>query len=199
LRLASGPSLRVDVASALTLQSSGVVELHRGAIYIDTRGAVAGVRVETPLGALDDVGTQFEVRLTDASLALRVREGTVRWTHRMHTREVAAGRELTVDASLALREAAIEPHGPAWDWLDGITPALEIDGRTAAEFLHWAARERGVRLEYSSPALADTAQAVVLHGSVRGMTVDQALITVLPTCRLRHRFAGELLIVDSAE
>jgi hypothetical protein len=36
----------------------------------------------------------------------------------------------------------------------------------------------------------------VVHGSVEGLTVEEALATVLPSCGLRHRVEGDRILLQ---
>jgi len=65
VRLASGPSVRIDEGSLVRLESAEVVALDRGALYVDSGAAPgsAALEVATPLGTVRHLGTQFETRL----------------------------------------------------------------------------------------------------------------------------------------
>ena len=73
---------------------------------------------------------------------------------------------------------------------------MELEGRSLREFLDWMVRERGLRLQFTSPDLAGAASEISLNGSIDGMTLDQALESVLPTCRMAHRINGDVLVVQ---
>src|SRR5262249_34172922 len=77
LRLSDGTSARLDTGSRARPLSATVIELAYGALYLDTGRDAKGLEVRTPLGTVHDIGTQFEVRLRDASLRVRVRTGIV--------------------------------------------------------------------------------------------------------------------------
>jgi ferric-dicitrate binding protein FerR (iron transport regulator) len=198
LRLASGHAVRLDVGTRLQLVTDSVLTLERGAVYIDSRAALArtAVAVRTPFGVATDVGTQFEVRLTATSLQVRVREGLVNVERDGRTHAAGAGTELTVDAAGSVERRSTPVYGPAWQWSLEIAPAFDIDGRSLRELLDWVSRETGWRLRFTDPAVATGASAVILSGSVAGLTPAEALATVLPTSGLRHRVVDGVLIVE---
>src|SRR5687768_1282647 len=71
LRTPDGASLRLDAGSRLRLVAAGEVELLSGAVYVDSRAGAAGggqprLTVRTAHGVLEELGTQFEVRLLPA-------------------------------------------------------------------------------------------------------------------------------------
>ncbi len=118
---------------------------------MDSRGplgsAVEPLEIRTPLGTVRDIGTQFEVRLAE-SLRISVREGRVSFEGQGDRVELDAGDELEAgEAGRTLRHGN-DPFGVEWSWIDGITPMMELEGRSAREFLDWAARESGLRLSF---------------------------------------------------
>jgi fido (protein-threonine AMPylation protein) len=76
---------------------------------------------------------------------------------------------------------------------------MEIEGRSLREFLDWMARERGFRIRFSSGDLEADAGSIRLNGSIRGMTLDQALESVLLASGMRHRIEADLLVVERLE
>jgi hypothetical protein len=72
---------------------------------------------------------------------------------------------------------------------------MEIEGRPVGEFLDWIARERGLQLTFEDPALYVTAAETGLNGSIDGMSLDQALEAVLPTCGMTHHIQNGTLTV----
>lgn len=207
LRLAGGPSVRIDVASVVRIESAGVVALDRGGAYVDSGPASTGtaaIEIATALGSVRHVGTQFEVRLLGdpaaaAALRVRVREGTVRVEHAGRTYEAHAGGELVLSSGGGERRAAAPVEGALWDWVQETAPPLDIEGTTLAVFLDWVSRETGLPWRFSDPALERAALGTVLHGSIAGLTPEEALSVVLPGCGLApHRAEGALLLEPAA-
>jgi hypothetical protein len=194
LRLAGGTSVRLDTGSRARLVSPTVIELSRGAVYLDTRGDSQGFEVRTPLGTAYDIGTQFEVRLRDSSLRLRVRTGVVELRRGNQSIPARPGTELTVAAGEVLR-ATIPAYGPEWEWTASLAPVFEIEGRPLAAFLEHLSREHGWTLRYADSALARDATGIILHGSVTGLQPQEALAVALATSGLAHRFQDEELVV----
>jgi ferric-dicitrate binding protein FerR (iron transport regulator) len=202
LRLSTGASLRLDVRTRIEIASDRSLALLAGAVYIDSgspgapAGPADGVEIHTPAGLVREIGTQFEVRLTDAAVRLRVREGMVTVDRPAGRLEVTSGRELRVDGDGSTGVRDLPPHGEDWAWIEAITPLMEIEGRSLREFLDWMARERGLGIRFAAGDLEAAAADIRLKGSIAGMSLDQALESVLMTCRMRPRIAGDLLIVE---
>ena len=172
----------------------------------------AAIEIETPFGRVTDLGTRFEVRLiradesadgrggdagaVPAGLRVAVREGRVKLATEFGEYEAAAGSELSFYAGGRLDRATALPYGSSWHWVESVRPPLEIEGVRLTTFLDWAARESGRRWRFTRSDGRDDDYDVVLHGSIDGMTVEEALSTVLPSCGLRHRVEGDELLID---
>jgi hypothetical protein len=135
-----------------------------------------------------------------------VREGRVAFDTASTVITVDAGYE----AERTIATPGLEPTAAAivpreiplaalnFDWVRSVTPMLEIDGRSLQTFLEWIARERGLRLHFATPREAAAAPGIRLTGSVAGMTLDQALDSVLATCQMSHRIEGDVLRIAFA-
>ena len=201
LRLSTGHSLRLDRGTVLRIEEASDVMLEAGSVYVDSGdgAARAGSRVmRTRLGVVREIGTLYEVRLTDGGLRVRVREGRVALDVGSQVREVAAAGELALgeDGTVASRRIAI--HGPEWDWIAPVTTVPELDGMNPRALLEWVARERGWRLRFDTEELARTAGRITLDGSLERLSLDQALDAVLPTCGLSYRLEEDALVISQA-
>lgn len=198
LRVTNGVSVRLDVGSRARLSSPMVIELSEGAVYVDTGQEVTGLEVRTPLGTARDIGTQFEIRVRDSALRVRVRTGVVELWRDDRPISARPGTELMVTDD-GIVSSAVSPFGPAWDWVVGIAPALEIDGRTLAAFLEGMSREHGWTVHYADTALERDAADIILHGSVTGLTPHEALAVAVTTSGLDHQLQdGEVVVSRTA-
>ena len=196
---AIGVSIRLDRDTAVTFVDGHRVSLGRGAVYVDSgadrRGP--GVQIVTPLGSVRHVGTQFEVRLEQDGLQIRVREGTIALDAGGRDWTSAAGQSLVLVRGRAPEAHAISTTGPDWNWVAQLAPPFRLEGAAVAAFLDWVSREQGWRWEYDSAATKARMERVVLHGSIDGLLPEEALAAVLPTCGLTSRRDGDRLIVSA--
>jgi ferric-dicitrate binding protein FerR (iron transport regulator) len=201
LRAPFGHSIRLDSDTTLRVLSDAAFVLERGAIYVDSHGgttvAASSLRIDTPVGAIEDRGTQFEARWEGGSLSLRVREGQVTIEAVAGPLIARAGEALRLDAAGRVDRSDQAASGQAWAWTETIAPMMDIQGRSLMEFLDWVVRERGARLQFADTRLAGRAPAILLRGSITGMTLDEATASVLATCGLTHRWEGGALLVGS--
>ncbi len=195
LRLAGGQSLRLDANSSLRLVSPTKVTLDRGAVYLDSSGG-RPVAVRTILGEFVPSGTQFEVRhLGHDGVRLRVREGRVTLERKGTSVTAVSGDELVIREDGTLARAQNDPAGPSWDWILEAVRVPEIEGRTLRSFLDWMVRERGLKLEFEPADAAALGNEVILHGSVSGMTPEEALRTVTLSSGFSYQISDGKLIV----
>ena len=194
LRFHDGTSVRLDVRSRLRVLSSSAIELAAGAAYVDTEREDGRFEVRTALATARDMGTQFEVRLIDESLRLRVRSGMVELRDRTQAITGRPGTEIMLSSTGAVTRP-VAAHGAEWDWTTRVSPPLEMDGASLASFLQRVAREHGWNVEYRDPSLARDAEAIILHGSVRDLTAREALDVAIATSGLRHRVERGSLVV----
>jgi hypothetical protein len=199
--LADGTSVRLGGGTLVGFESNERLELTRGVLYVDANPGrrTRAIAINTPFGMVSHVGTQFELRVQPDSLNVRVREGEVavvvdgssmRQTSR-------AGEALLISRGRAAVRSRIATSGPEWDWVTTIAQPFRLEGATVAAFLEWVSREQGWHWEYADAATKRRAERTVLHGSIEGLTPEEALAAVLPASGLTSRRDGDRLIVTS--
>jgi hypothetical protein len=202
LRLAGGPTVRLDHGTRLHLETASALELEAGAVYLDSGASAAPLEVRTPFGTARDVGTRFEVRLGKggAPLRVRVREGKVALERAGGSHLAGAGVELAVAADGTVTEGRVPVHGELWDWTLTLLPVYEVEGRSLREFLDWAAAEAGWRLRFAEPSLGERAGEVTLHGTITGLGLEDAVALSLLSSGLdlTYRVEEGILVVERA-
>ena len=192
-----GTSVKIDRGSRVVLDAAAGLTLDRGALFIDAGPAARDddVHVRTPLGSVRHLGTQFEVRLHDEAMRVRVREGSVavenadgRWVSR-------EGEALRVTRGRPPERQPILTYGDDWNWVNELAPPFALEGSTLGSFLEWASHHHGLRWQYADRGLRDRTASILLHGSIEGLSAEEALAAVLRTCGLTLRRQGELLII----
>jgi len=205
LRLAGGAAVRLAEGTRARLLSARRIELESGALYVDSAGAASGaetqVEIQTAIGWVREIGTQFSVRtLSDVKrLEVRVREGEIQVQRRGDTVAAMAGSELVLGAEGPVGRRPISSHGADWDWVLDRAPAYAIEGRTLSEFLRWIGRETGWRIELSAAASQRSVGEVVLHGRITGLRPDRAAQVVLSGAELSGEVVDGTLRIDLRE
>jgi ferric-dicitrate binding protein FerR (iron transport regulator) len=193
LKLTTGSMLRMDESTRLHVHSPREVTLLDGRIYIDTAGRDSSLDVDTALGSVRPIGTRFEVRVGNGQLRVRVRDGEVIVDADGRSASAGVGTEIATGAD-GLVTRPVAPFGSEWAWIARTAPPFALGGRTLAEFLEWVSGETGYAIEFQGDASV-AAATTVLHGSIDGLTPEEALEVVLPSTRLAHRIANGRLIV----
>lgn len=199
VRLANGQSVRLHPGSRARLVSPTHVELLKGAVYVDSGDAqdLEGIEIFTAFGTVFDVGTQFEVRMseTEETLRVRVRSGSISLVREAGTHSATIGEELRVDGDGVISRGTYNRSGADWDWILSAAPALDIEGQPLNSFLDWVSDETGLEITYEDQVLAGAATTIELHGTIEGLRPDEALVAVLPGTGLDHQIDGGRLII----
>jgi ferric-dicitrate binding protein FerR (iron transport regulator) len=197
-----GLEVRLDVNAALAFDGASRARLENGRVYVDAgRGdtAAKAFSLETSLGAVRHVGTQYSVRLTPAELNVAVREGSVEIQRGSEPVVAEAGELVSIMRDGSIRRDSVTRFGDSWHWAEAVGPGFMIEGRSLDEYLTWSARETGRRLVYASSAAAREAETTHLKGSVDGMNPDAALLAVVATApSLRLSLTVDQLRIERA-
>lgn len=197
--LLDGGEVRANEQTRIRFIGVREIQVERGAIYLDGGSRHRSLVVQTPFGAVRDVGTRFEVAAVDGAWRVRVREGLVLVERGDVRRQAGAGQELMIESSGRIVERPAATYGADWNWVVHAAPAFQIEGRTLPEFLDWVVRESGRRIEFSSDELRGRTSGTILHGSIDNLTAEEALGVVLPTCGFSHRIESQRVLVTSLE
>jgi hypothetical protein len=192
----SGSSVRLGAMTEVVFDV-GRVSLSRGLIYVDADPArnARQLVVDTPFGRVSHSSTQFELRLDERSLGVRVREGEVTVESRQGRVTAGVGDALRVSSERPVERTRVSTSGVEWAWVTAMAAPFALEGATVPAFLNWASREQGWRWEYASPSARRLAERAVLHGSIEGLTPEDALLAVLPASGLTASRQGDQLIV----
>jgi ferric-dicitrate binding protein FerR (iron transport regulator) len=200
--LPGGDSIRLDHATSIVLQAPAVLMLHEGALYADSSGAEGAgshLEIRTAYGVVSDVGTQFELRLEPTGLRIRVREGEVALADRGSRLVVGLGEGLTVSRGRQPVRFPVPLFGETWSWTSEVVPPFAVEGRLLPDFLAWVSREQGWRWRFADDRAARHGSRITLHGSVEGLTPEQALSVVLPTAAMTHEVEDGALVISFLE
>lgn len=182
----NGATLRIDRATRVRIDSPRLVTLERGAVYFSSDGRKAGAVIRTPLGAVRDIGTQFEVRVQDERVHVRVREGRVDFANRA---VADAGTELIANLA-GIERKTIAVSGPEWEWIASAAPPLPLEGLTLRDAISRIAREKGLRVRWGDGVDG----TIRLHGRT-AFTIDEALDAATAASGVTYRIQNDTLII----
>ncbi len=200
LLLARSESLRIDENTRIRVDAADRFTLLAGRIYADTGQFVyrnGGLKIDTEFGVVTDVGTQFSVAAIDQSLDVAVREGRVGVRSQTDTYAARMGERLTLVQGEGASVTELDTHDEYWDWVVDLTPMFDTTNKSLLDFLKWAARETGRELQFGSDESRMFAMRTDVHGSVDGMTPDEALEAVLATTTVRYQIRKDRIVIET--
>jgi FecR protein len=197
--LLEGTSVRMAGGAVVVFESRDRIVLVRGAVYVDVEPArhQDHLVVDTPFGAVRHEGTQFQLRLNEKSLDVRVREGTVTVDAKEGRLRSTAGEALVIASDRPVERRRIPTSGAEWAWITAMAPRFTLEGATVSSFLTWVCREQGWQWEYTDAPAKRRGERAVLHGSIDGLTPEDAVRAVLPAAGLAATRDGDKLIVSA--
>jgi hypothetical protein len=198
ITLAGAESLRLDEQTTLVAVAANQFELVEGRVYADTGNFMyrdKGLIIDTPIGTVTDVGTQFAVDLEDSGLDVAVREGRVDVMNAGQEFVAVAGERMRIESGQGATFDKLAPHDAYWDWVSSLAPAYDIENRSLLDFLRWAARESGLELVFEDNDLRMAAMRTDLHGSVEDFKPAEAISAVLSTTTFHYSLEGEKLVI----
>lgn len=198
LRLAGGIAVRVDSGTRVHVASEASLFLEHGRIYVDSEGSrvTAPFEIRTDLGVARDIGTRFKVSVSSSALRVRVRDGIVQLLHRGQSHDATRGEELTLHDNGNMVRRTVAVYGPDWAWAVALAGAFELEGRSLSAFLTWVCEENGWELSFADAVAQREADTAILHGSIEGLTPEEALPAVLLTTGMEHELNDGILIVQ---
>lgn len=199
--LANGVELRLDSHTDITLDTERSMALASGALYLDSThrtGPPETVAIVARGTMIRDIGTRYEVRLSDLELRVRVRDGRVEVSSAFGLRAADRGGQLRVTSSGIISGSA-STSGADWDWTVRATRPPQLEGRPLPEFLAWAEREGGRPIRFADPAVARANATTIVYGAIERLTVEEALDVVLPSCGLARRTDSDAITVVGAD
>ena len=199
LLLVGSESVRLGSNSALRIDERARFTLLKGRVYADT-GQFAyrngGLQIDTGLGVVTDVGTQFAVEFDGDTLDVAVREGRVDVRQDAGAFVAIAGERLVVDEAGSAELTELAPHSIYWNWAAELAPTFDIENKSLMDFLDWASREAGMELVFASDELRMAAMRTELHGSVEDFGPIEALESVLATTAFKYRIEDGKVVIE---
>ena len=198
LELANGGSMRLAQATEIVV-GIDAFELVSGRLYFDSysRPSSAAISVATPLGTVNDIGTQFEVSLNADALRVRVREGAIAVAEGGSVVSTAsAGEALQRTLTGSWERERIAADDPEWRWAEELARVSESEREPILVYLRWIARETGKQLEFESPLIELAAETASFSGDPRGLTPRNLLETITAISNFSYELTddGTILI-----
>jgi ferric-dicitrate binding protein FerR (iron transport regulator) len=202
----NGGSLRIDEDTRVEFLSVDEIALRSGRVYFDsqpstlqagiTQSSAASFAIRTDQGVVKHVGTQYMTGINGGAVTISVREGQVRIENDYQQATAVAGMQVTMVGNSQPTYANVSCHGDNWHWVEQMAPAIDIDQRSAYEFISWVGRESCLEVRFVSDAVERRAHETIMAGTVN-LEPQIALQTLLQTTDLGvHIENGWIVIVE---
>jgi ferric-dicitrate binding protein FerR (iron transport regulator) len=201
----NGGSLRIDADTRVEFVSPDEIVLRSGRVYFDsqpaslqagiTQSSIGRFAIRTDQGIVKHIGTQYMTGINGGALTISVREGEVEVENAHQQASAVAGQQMTVVGSNRPTFTNISRHGDNWRWVEQMAPEIDIDQRSAYEFISWAARESGFEIRFVSDAVEQRAHETVMSGTV-DLEPQDALHTLLQTTDLGARIQDGWIVIN---
>ncbi len=201
LLLARNVSLRIDENTRIQVNGADRFTLLGGRMYADTGQFVyrdGGLEIDTAFGVVSDIGTQFAVSLGSESVEVSVREGRVELASATDLLAARMGERLTLVQGQGASVTRLDTYDPYWNWVADLTPAFDMSNKSLLDFLKWAARETGRELRFTTDESRMFAMRTDVHGSLDGLTPDQALAAILSTTSLEYQIEADKVVLNQS-
>lgn len=203
-----GGSVRMNKGTKIEFIDENTVRLWSGQVYFDSepsglvagnsRGGVDSFEIETEHGLVSHVGTQFMTEVESDEISVSVREGRVDVAGKYYPYTVEKGEQVTFRGRERPVAFSFPEYGAAWDWVGHTSPSINVDGRSVYEFLHWAGRELGREIIFSSDSVRQNAMDEIFHGDVNTAPAD-ALSMRMATTDIEWRYDEGAIYVGEAD
>lgn len=197
--LSNAESLRIDENTTLVVETADEFQLLQGRIYADTGDFMyrdQGLVIDTVMGSVTDVGTQFSVAIADDLIDVAVREGRVDISRDTKQFVAVAGERLKIRNDDSATVAALAANDTYWGWATSLAPVFDIENKSLLDFLRWAARETGRELVFESNEIRMSAMRTDLHGSVSDIEPLDAIESVLATTKFKYRIEPDRIVIE---
>lgn len=199
----SGHDVRLNLGTRIRVVEDHQLTLETGQVYVQGPGLTGPLTVNTAVGPVRDIGTQFMVTANAGEVDIKVREGEISLVRASgEVASVTQGFGLTLALAdddpeaepVPLREASEE-----WDWAFEVAPVYDINGRTVDDFVRWLAREKNWQVTYTTRAARRLATSQRLKGRLPAdSTPQQWLQDVLKDRNLKFSLRGRMLRIEES-
>lgn len=195
LEIGAGVNVRLDADTHVIVTSGSHLVLETGRLYVDSGATLDGLVIDTPFGAVRDVGTQFTVALGPGQLTVQVRDGLVKLEQASSVIAVAPGQRLQLDEGGEMRTERIAFSGDAWSWVEAVAPVLVAEGRSLHAFLEAVHRQTGLEVRYATAEVAREAARTMIGGRHPDLPPRQLLDVVMSATNFRHVMTESAIVI----
>ncbi len=185
--------LRLQPNSAVRFTAQDELTLQHGALYHDTDAAQGGdaLRVHTPFGTVQHIGTRYQVALESQRLNVAVRSGRVRFDGQSGAQDVYLGQQLLVNADGAVEQRPVSAHDDLWRWTQALAGDFDLQGKNLYDFIQWFSHENGYSVDWHG--LMGESRNTRISGAIDGLPMDRSIEVIFLSTRFEYRVEDGVL------
>jgi hypothetical protein len=182
LKLSTGEELRLNADTIVEVTAGNAISLIAGMVYFDAPPDMsqADFFVQTALGTVAHVGTQYAASIDGDELIVSVREGAALVRDGDRELTAAVGERLRIEDTGNVERSNFAIDHPDWAWVEGLARADFGGPGSVMSLLQWAARQSGRQLQVDSDEVRIRAESVLLN-QVDGLTPPEIISVVQST------------------
>lgn len=194
---------QIIFAQNTSVQFTGIgsIYLRHGKIFVDSPGEDTSIVVETTVGSVQDIGTQFEVDTDGKALKVAMREGSVK-IDLGETIEYAYFKDgngdiMHIDAEKNIHKSQIRNNDDYWAWTDSAVKPLPLKGASVFDTLSWVGRVSGKEVVYKSPSAQTQAKETYFSsGELKANSIDAMLPALMTSTNLQLNMQENKIMIS---
>lgn len=186
VKLTNNNVFRLDENSLIHMVDLENFELQQGQIYIESdESSIANpLLVKTPFASINHIGTHYNIKVTDNSVNVSVRNGKVLLQNSLNSKvqkTISKGFEGTLSKNGKYQQKPVTAYSSTWQWTQNIIKPFILQDQSIAQYLSWISKETGYPITWDSPKDKGDADKIKLSGSIAGLKPMESLDVILPT------------------
>lgn len=185
LELPDRTLIMLSANSELQLVNSAEIVLLQGQLFVDSPDHTTQVVIRTPFGDVTDIGTQYQITVSNEALQVAMREGITEINTPNGTLKAsvnnAQGDVVRVKGQRVER-SQIALDDASWQWVRQGYEDFQLQQASVDDLLIWASRVTAMRIDYANNVVAEQAQKVRFNGgALSAKTIENQLPQILQT------------------
>ena len=191
VELINGNIFKLDENSLIKVANMEELELLKGQIYVESNEHNNNNKllINTKLGSINHIGTQYNVKLEAESINISVRKGAVLIHNDDLDKEINKGFEISINENGEHQKSSIDAFDSKWQWTQVITQEYDIQDKTISQYLKWISNETGYPIVWDSNKSKNLSSTIKLSGSIKGLTPIESLQVILPTTTFNYNIS----------
>jgi hypothetical protein len=193
ITLFDNSQLRINQNTIVEFVNLKEVRIVSGEIYHDADNAskTNPLKVNTSLGSIQHIGTRYLVNKTESDLKISVRNGLVKVSKDDMTKQIASGKQLSMDSNGIQNEKDITAYDILWNWTQNAGIPFQVKDKSLNDFIVWFAHENGYKIDWNT--LQNKTKRVQLTGNISNLTQSQQIKAIFLSTKFDYQINQGIL------